>query len=169
MEVKGAALLYTLATLAVTFAGFAALLVIIRQSAGSALSVLDRFLTRTVVSHLTIVAAGSLLPPILALYGFPEPLIWKISALLFGLPLLAMLLTYSRRRRVATGSPVPPIIKVVFVGLGALSLLAMILAIFVGLAPPAAVYTTALAVNFLTLAFAFVIALEVILMQQPKT
>ena len=37
MEVKGAALLYTLATLAVTFAGFAALLVIIRQSAGSAL------------------------------------------------------------------------------------------------------------------------------------
>ena len=68
MEVKGAALLYTLATLAVTFAGFAALLVILRQSAGSALSVLDRFLTRTVVSHLSIVAAGALVPSILALY-----------------------------------------------------------------------------------------------------
>src|SRR6185312_5317605 len=43
MEVKGAALLYTLATLAVTFAGFAALLFIIKQSAGGALSPLDRF------------------------------------------------------------------------------------------------------------------------------
>ena len=168
MEVKGAALLYTLATLAVTFAGFAALLVMLRQSAGSALSVLDRFLTRTVVSHLSVVAAGALLPPILALYELPELLLWKISALLFGLPLLAMLLTYGHRRRAATGTPAPPVIMVVFVGLGALSLVAMIAAIFFGFAPPAATYATALIVNFLTLAFAFVIALEVILMQQPK-
>ena len=168
MEVKGAALLYTLATLAVTFAGFAALLVIIRQSAGSSLSVLDRFLTRTVVSHLSAVAAGALLPPILALYDLPEPLVWKLSALLFGMPLMVMLLTFGQRRRAATGTPPPPVIMVVFVGLGTLSLVAMIAAIFLGLAPPAAVYATALAVNFLTLAFAFVTALEVILMQQPK-
>lgn len=168
MEVKGAALLYTLATLAVTFAGFAALLVMLRQSAGSALSALDRFLTRTVVSHLSVVAAGALLPPLLALYDLSEPLVWKVSALLFGLPLLAMLLTYGHRRRAATGTPAPPVIMVVFVGLGALSLAAMIVAIFLALAPPAAVYASALMVNFLTLAFAFVIALEVILQQQPK-
>jgi len=82
--------------------------------------------------------------------------------------LLAMLLTYGHRRRAATGTPAPPVIMVVFVGLGALSLVAMIAAIFFGVAPPAAIYATALTVNFLTLAFAFVIALEVILMQQPK-
>lgn len=168
MEVKGAALLYTLATLAVTFAGFAALLVMLRQSAGNALSVLDRFLSRTVVSHLSVVAAGALLPPILALYDLPEPLVWKIASLLFGLPLLAMLLTYGHRRHAATGTPAPTIIMAVFVALGALSLVAMIAAIFLGLAPAAAVYVTALAVNFLTLAFAFVVALEVILRQEVK-
>ena len=37
MEVKGAAVLYTTATLAVNFAGFAALLLIVRQSADGAL------------------------------------------------------------------------------------------------------------------------------------
>jgi len=168
MEVKGAALLYTLATLAVTFAGFAALLVMLRQSAGSALSALDRFLTRTVVSHLSVIAAGALLPPILTLYGLPELLVWKIAAVVFGLPLLAMLFSYGHRRHAATGKPAPPMIMVVFVGVGALSLVAMIAAIFLGLAPPAAVYTTALTVNFLTLAFAFVVALEVILRQDAK-
>ena len=169
MEVKGAALLYTLATLAVTFAGFAALLVILRQSAGSALSVLDRFLTRTVVSHLSIVAAGALVPSILALYDLPELLVWKIAALLFGLPLLAMLLTYGRRRRAATGTAPPPVIMVVFVGVGSLSIVAMIVAIFLKLGPPAAIYASALTANFLTLAFAFVIALEVILRQGAKS
>jgi len=53
------------------------------------------------------------------------------------------------------------------VGVGALSLVAMIAAIFAGFAPAAA-YATALAVNFLTLAFAFITALEVILQEQPK-
>jgi hypothetical protein len=52
MELKGASLLYTLATATVTFAGFSALLLIIRQSAGARLSSLDRFLTRTVFGHL---------------------------------------------------------------------------------------------------------------------
>lgn len=43
MELKGASYLYTLATLMVTFAGFAALLLIIRQGAGAQISALDRF------------------------------------------------------------------------------------------------------------------------------
>jgi len=47
MEVKGAAVLYTIATIAVTFAGSAALLLIVRQSAGGALSALDRLLARS--------------------------------------------------------------------------------------------------------------------------
>ena len=49
MELKSASLLYTLATVMITFAGFSALLLTVRQAAGATLSKLDRFLARTVV------------------------------------------------------------------------------------------------------------------------
>ena len=116
MEVKGAALLYTVATLAVTFAGFAALLLIIKQSAGGALSPLDRFFARTVVGHFFWLAADAIFPPLLALYDLSEPVLWKASALLFGLPMLAILLSFPHRRRAATGLPVPLRILIVMVG-----------------------------------------------------
>jgi len=166
MEVKGAALLYTLATLSVTFAGFAALLLMLRQSAGASLSALDRFLARTIVGHFFWLAAGAIIPPVLGLYELPEPLIWKGSAVLFGLPMLAILLTYQRRRIAATGSSAPPRILIVFVGVGSLSLVAMIAAIFANFAYSATVYASAIAVNFITHCYAVVTALEVILSQQ---
>ncbi|MGH6683446.1 MAG: hypothetical protein ACRECA_05890 [Pseudolabrys sp.] len=168
MEVKGAALLYTLATLAITFAGFAALLLTIRQSAGAGLSALDRFLARTVVGHFFWIAAGALFPPVLALYELPESLVWKVPALLFGLPMLALLLTYHHRRIVATGKSTPPLVLAIFVGVGSLSLVAMMSYVLGNFAYPAAAYASALLVNFLTHGFAFVIALEVILSQQTS-
>jgi hypothetical protein len=168
VEVKGAALLYTLATLAVTFAGFAALLLIIRQSAGGGLSPLDRFFARTVVGHFFWLAAGAIFPPLLALYDLSEPMVWKASALLFGLPMLALLLSFPHRRRVATGQPVPLRILIVMVVAGALSVAAMIAMVLTNVAVPSAVYATAIVINFLTHVFAFITALEVILQQQPK-
>jgi hypothetical protein len=169
VEVKGAALLYTLATLAVTFAGFAALLLIIRQSAGGGLSPLDRFFARTVVGHFFWLAAGAIFPPLLALYDLSEPMVWKASALLFGLPMLALLLSFPHRRRAATGQPVPQRILIVMVVAGALSVAAMIAMVLTNVAVPSAVYATAIVINFLTHVFAFITALEVILQQQPKS
>ena len=58
MEFKGASYLYTLASLMVTFAGFSALLLAIRQSAGARLSSLDRFLAETTVGHATMLTGG---------------------------------------------------------------------------------------------------------------
>jgi hypothetical protein len=168
MEVKGATLLYTLATLAVTFAGFAALLLIVRQSAGRALSSLDRFLARTVVGHFFWLATGALFPPVFALYDLPGPEIWKVSAALFGLPMLALMVSYPRRRVVATGQPTPSIILLVFVGVSSAALTVMMIAVFWGFAAPAA-YASALLTIFATHAFAFVVALEVILRQAKRT
>ena len=166
MEVKGATLLYTLATLSVTFAGFAALLLMLRQSAGAGLSALDRFLARTIVGHFFWLSAGAIFPAVFALYDLPEPWVWKASSLLFGLPMLALLLTYQRRRIAATGKAAPPVIIVVFIGVGSLSLAAMIGYVFGGFAHPAAAYASAITINFVTHGFAVVTALEVILSQQ---
>jgi len=166
VELKGAVLLYTLAGLMVTFAGFSALLLAVRQAAGGRLSQVDRFLARTVLTQLFVLTAGALLPPIVALYDMSERFVWRTSASLFGLTMLSLLLSYPYRRRKAVGKGPPPIIFAIFVLCGAAAIAAMLVYVLTALAYSAAAYITALAVNFFTTAFAFVTALDVI-MQQP--
>jgi hypothetical protein len=72
MEIKGATLLYTLAGLMITFAGFSALLFVLRQAAGARLSLLDRYIAKTVMTYIFVLAAAALLPPLFALYNIQE-------------------------------------------------------------------------------------------------
>ncbi len=110
MDVSGAVLLYTLAGLMVTFAGFSTLLLVIRQAAGSRLSVLDRYLAKTVLTNSLVLTAAALLPPLLALYGIAEAAIWKIAAVCFAPVMLALLLSFPHRRRKAVGKGPPPMV-----------------------------------------------------------
>ena len=166
MEVKGAVFLYTLAGLMITFAGFSALLLSVRQAAGARLSVLDAFLAKTIMVHIFILMAAALLPALLALYDIPEKWIWQGSAVLFALPMLSLQVTYPHRRRKVVGQGPPLPILAVFVVLGAAVTLAMLVYVLAGLPYSPAVYITALTVDFFTVAFAFLTALKVIL-QQP--
>jgi hypothetical protein len=166
MEVKGAALLYTLAGLMITFAGFSALLLTLRPAVGARLSLLDRFLAKTVMLHIFVLTAGALLPALLALYDVPEKWIWRGSAVLFALPMLSLQVTYPHRRRKAVGQGPPPAIFAVFVVFGAVVTLAMLGCVLGGLPHGGAAYITALTVDFLTVAFAYLVALDVI-MRQP--
>ena len=168
MEVKGATLLYTLATLMITFAGFSALLLTLRPAAGAKLSLLDRFLARTIMTHIFVLTAAALLPALFALFDVQETWIWRASGVLFALPMLFLQVTYPRRRRKVVGKGPPPSIFAVFVVLGAAVTLAMLGYVLVleGLQYSAAAYITALTIDFFTVIFGFVIALDVI-MQQP--
>jgi len=166
MEVKGATLLYTLAGLMITFAGFSALLFVVRQAAGARLSLLDRYLAKTVMTHIFVLTAAALLPALFALYGIQEKWIWRDSGVLFALPMLALQLTYPRRRRKVAGTAPPPAIFAVFVVLGSAVTLAMLGYVLTGIQYSAAAYITALTIDFFTVVFGFVTALDVI-MQQP--
>ena len=166
MEFKGASLLSTLAGLLVTFAGFSALLLALRPAAGARLSLLDRYLAKTVMTYIFVLTAGALLPALLALYDIQEKLIWRDSAVLFGLPMLSLQVTYPLRRRKVAGEGPPPAIFAVFVVFGSAVTLAMLGYVLEGLQYSAAAYITALTIDFFTVAFAYVIALDVI-MQQP--
>jgi hypothetical protein len=166
VEVSGTVLLYTLAGLMVTFAGFSALLLGIRQAAGARMSVLDRYLAKTVLTNLFTLTAGALLPPMLALYGIAEAMVWKISAVAFGASMLAILLSYPYRRRKAVGKGPPPLVLAIFVVFGAVVIAAMLVHVLAGFQHAAAAYITALIVNFFTLAYAFITAVDVI-MRQP--
>jgi len=166
MECKGAALLYTLAGLMITFAGFSALLLGLRPAAGARLSLLDRFLAKTVMMHIFVLTAAALLPSLFALYDLQEKWIWRGSAVLFALPMVSLQVSYPRRRRQVVGKGPPPAVLAVFVVFGAAVTLAMLGYVLAGLPYAAAVYITALTIDFFTVAFAYVVALEVI-MQQP--
>jgi hypothetical protein len=166
MEIKGATLLYTLAGLMITFAGFSALLLILRPATGARLSLLDRYLAKTVMTYIFVLTAGALLPALLALYDVQEKWLWRGAAVLFALPMLFLQITYPRRRRKVIGKLPPPAIFAVFVVLGAAVTLAMLGYVLEGFQYSAAAYITALTIDFFTVIFGFVVALDVI-MEQP--
>jgi hypothetical protein len=166
MEFKGATFLYTLAGLMVTFAGFSALLLAVRPAAGARLSLLDRYLAKTVMSYIFVLTAGALLPALLALYDIQETSIWRGSGVLFALPMLSLQVTYPRRRRKVVGEGPPPAIFAVFVVVGSAVTLAMLGYVLAGLQYSAAAYITALTIDFFTVIFGYLIALDVI-MRQP--
>jgi hypothetical protein len=166
MELKESGLLYALAGLMITFAGFSALLLTLRPAAGARLSLLDRYLAKTVMSHIFVLTAGALLPTLLALYGPREEWIWQASAMAFALPMLSLQATYPHRRRKAVGTGPPLPVYAVFVVLGSLVTLAMLGYVFAGFPHRSAAYISALAVDFFTVIFGYLVALDVI-MQQP--
>jgi hypothetical protein len=80
--------------------------------------------------------------------------------------MLTLQVTYPRRRRKVVGKGPPPAIFAVFVVLGSAATLAMLGYVLAGLQYSAAAYISALTIDFFTVIFGFVIALDVI-MQQP--
>ena len=128
---------------------------------------LDRYIARTVMTYIFVLTAGALLPLLLALYDVPEKWIWRSSGVLFALPMFALQVTYPRRRRKVVGDGPPPAIFAVFVVLGSAVTLAMLGYILIGRQYSAAAYITALTIDFFTVIFGFVAALDII-MQQPN-
>jgi hypothetical protein len=166
MDDKAATFLYTLAGLMITFAGFSTLLLVLRPAVGARLSLLDRYLAKTVMTHIFVLTAAALLPALLALFDIQEKWIWPGSGVLFAVPMLSLQVTYPRRRLKMVGAAAPPAILAVFVVLGAAVTLAMLGYVLAGLRYSAAAYITALTIDFFTVVFGFMIALDVI-MQQP--
>jgi hypothetical protein len=56
--------------------------------------VLDTYLAKTVMTHIFVLTAAALLPPLLALYDMQEKWIWQSSAVLFAPPMLALQVTF---------------------------------------------------------------------------
>ena len=166
MEVKGATFLYTFVVVTITAGGFFGLLLGIRQAVGAQPSLLEAYLAKTALIQIFTLSGGALLPPILGLYDVSESWLWRIAAACFGIPMLALLLTYPHRRRKAVGKGTPPAVFAVFVVLGSATIAGMLIYVIGGFKYQAAAYVTALTVNFFTAAFALVTGLEVI-MREP--
>ena len=105
MELPGSGYLYTLALLSITYGGFAALFMLFREKLHGEMMHYDAFLIRGVVQKGFIVAACSMLPPLLAYCDLSQPTIWRLSSLVAGVLQALFLVTWLTRRRVVKGVP----------------------------------------------------------------
>jgi hypothetical protein len=133
MELPGTGFLY----LSITYAGFAALIVIFRQLIGGGVSNYDVFIVRAVLLRSFVVTCSALLPPALALFDLSHPLIWRISSIVAALLQGLFILTHRTRRRAVTDIPTPGKAKITL-GLGALTALALLMNAFGIFGKPAA-------------------------------
>src|SRR5215469_7608202 len=77
MELPGANYLYALATVSVTFVGFSALLLVFRETIGGRMTGYDSYFTLSFMQAGFIVAAGGLLPQLLAFYEMSHTSVWR--------------------------------------------------------------------------------------------
>lgn len=99
--------LYTLALLAMSFVGFTAIVMILRQSLGGQLSRYDALVTRFFMVWGFLIAYGAMAPPLLLAFGLSPALAFAFCSLAAGLMLLALSFGYPllRARAVAERPP----------------------------------------------------------------
>jgi hypothetical protein len=163
MELPGSNYLYTIATLSITYAGFAALIVIFRQIIGGGVSSYDLFIIRSVLMRSFIIAFSAMLPPALALFDLSQSVIWRISSLFAAVLLGLFTLTFPARRRAATDRPIT---KWLYIIIGAqtlitIFLLMMVLGILVE--PAAGPFVIAITAILIAAAVAYLAQLDVML------
>jgi hypothetical protein len=107
VELPGSAYLYTLATLSMTFVGFCAVVIALRQTAGKELSGWHVVLTRLYIESGLWAAAFCMLPSLLALCGLSPPTVWRASSVIIALVMIVYGATYPERRRLKVKEPLP--------------------------------------------------------------
>jgi hypothetical protein len=124
-ELPGAGYLYTMAILGMTFIGYSAVVMLLRQTLGRKLRAFDALFAHVYMEFGLIVSMGAMLPQMLMFWELSNSMIWRISSLLVGFPLLVFAVTYSARRKAASGETTPAYVwlNVTFVLLVSLTLL----------------------------------------------
>ena len=168
MELPGSTYLYTLFTGSITYAGFAALIVIFRQTIGGGVSGYDVFVIRVVLMRSFIVAFSAMLPPALALFDLPPHLVWQLSSFFAACLLGLFTWAFHIRRHAITGLPASGWF---LISVGAQSLITMFLlmtafGIFVQSGPGP--FVASLTALLLVAAVAYLVALDVLLRGRVK-
>lgn len=151
--------LLAMAEIAAAFAGFAALVSVIRRASDQPADVVhDLLRLRLVISSSVTGVAAALIPVGLAGYGLNPDLIWRLAALIFLIFDNGIILSFVGSYKPVRGSFPPDRLAVVLVTflevVEQVSLLAVFLGLAFGNAP--ALYVTALIANLCQAGFIFV-------------
>jgi len=137
-------------------AGFTAIVVILRQSLGSAFLAIDALVARLFMVWGFTITYGAMLPVVLAAYDLTASVVWRASSIVAGISLIVINLGYPLLRKRATGEGTP---LHVWLHVGASILIAIVLLVnvldqFPKAAP--ATYAMALTLYLIQASFAFV-------------
>ena len=109
MELAESNYLHALAQVGITFAGFTAIFIMLRQTLtrGGETSAMDFFVTRNFLMLSFLVVSGAMLPPLLAALSLQHNLVWRVASVIVALPLLAFVVSLPSRRRALTQGRIP--------------------------------------------------------------
>ena len=107
-----AAYFSTLAQIGIAFAGFATILMALRETRGRPMSKFDLWVAKSYIQSGLVTAASAMLSPMLFAFGLGERLTWQCASLLIGIPALAMMLHAPAEWRARTDMPVHLRLKV---------------------------------------------------------
>lgn len=169
MDIPGSAYLYALATVSITFVGFSALLLVFRQTIGGQMTRYDSFFTLSFVQAGFIVTAGSLLPPLLALYELPQETVWRAASGVGAFLIVLFVAAFPPRRRKATGSGSAPAYVWILLFLQSLAALDLLLcALGKPPGPAAAAFAAAMSLMLLASGLAYLQALSTVFREPPR-
>jgi hypothetical protein len=112
MDLLGAGYFYTLAQVGITFAGFAALLMGIKQMRGLGMSRFHLWVARTYVQSGMVTAMNAMLPPLLFGLGLSDTNTWRTASLFIAIQAFALIFSVPRQWRAATHRPLERRVKV---------------------------------------------------------
>ncbi len=107
MELSGSIFLSTIAILGITFATMSAIVVALRHTTGEPLLPFQMFQTRLYIETGFLVAGFSVLPLMLADFGMPHALVWRVSSVALAVLLMERLVSIPIRRNRSTKLATP--------------------------------------------------------------
>ena len=119
MDLPGASYFYTLAQIGITFSGFAALLMALRQMRGSDLTKFQLWVTRAYVQSGLVTAMNAMLSPLLYGLGLSLDMTWQVASAFVAVQSLVLIGLVPKQWREATMRPMDTRVKA-HIGLGVL-------------------------------------------------
>lgn len=162
MELPGFEYLFNLSLLAITFTAVSALVMLVRQTMGGKLSNFDVYLITAYVSLGFVLAAGAILPPLIALFEPPPALLWAIASGLAAILLGAVMVNIVARRRKASPEPMSRGVIISY-SVHGLDVLLLIANAVVPALQDARLFAAALTLSLVSLMWAFVRRIESLL------
>ena len=119
MDLPGASYFYTLAQIGITFSGFAALLMALRQMRGSEMSKFQLWVTRAYVQSGLVTAMSAMLSPLFYGLGLTLEETWQLASVFVAVQSFVLLGLVPRQWREATARPMDTRVKI-HIGFGVL-------------------------------------------------
>ncbi len=107
MELPGSGYLYTLATLAMTFVGFCAIVLVLRQSMGAQSSKFHRYASHVYIELGLTSAAFAMLAPLLAVCELPLAAVWRVASAIIAVALVIHTWSILKRFKATRPGPFP--------------------------------------------------------------